>query len=44
MGAAFALTMVAVTLGFLIGLAVGQASTCAVTAAKEIVYQGGPGC
>lgn len=40
MGAALLWNMVAVALGFLIGFAAGQASTCAVTAAKEIVYQG----
>jgi hypothetical protein len=38
MGAALAWSMAAIALGFLIGLAVGQASTCAVTAAKEIVH------
>jgi hypothetical protein len=37
MGAALVWSTIAVSLGFLIGLAVGQASTCAVTAAKEIV-------
>jgi hypothetical protein len=38
MGAALAWSMAAIALGFLIGHAVGQASTCAVTAAKEIVH------
>ena len=38
MGAAIVWTVAAAALGFLIGLAVGQASTCAVSAAKEIVY------
>ena len=39
-GAVLLWSMIAVALGFLIGLAVGQASTCAVSAAKEIVYHG----
>lgn len=32
--------LIAAPLGFLIGLSVGQASTCAVSAAKEIVHHG----
>jgi hypothetical protein len=40
MSAALLGNIVAVALGFLIGLAVGQASTCAVSAAREIVHHG----
>jgi hypothetical protein len=40
MGAAILFSMVGVALGFVIGFAVGQGSTCAVTAAKEIVHSG----